>query len=146
MFFAYGHGGTRKNFLWNTFITIIHSEGKIALAVASSRIASLLLPGGRTTHSRFEIPLNVEECSTCQIKKQTQLAQLIEHTTLIVWNQAPMIHKQCLKALIKTLQDLLSEKKSRSMYKTIWRKSNHPWWRFLPNFACYSTWNKTKYH
>ena len=69
MFFVYGHGGTGKTFLWNTIINGIRSEGKIVLAVASSGIASLLLSGGRTAHSRFKIPINIEECSTCRISK-----------------------------------------------------------------------------
>ncbi|XP_039138709.1 uncharacterized protein LOC120276027 [Dioscorea cayenensis subsp. rotundata] len=109
MFFVYGHGGTGKTFLWNTIINGIRTEGKIVLAVASSGIASLLLPGGRTAHSRFKIPINIKECSTCRISKQTQLARLIEKTTLIVWDEAPMVHRNCLEALNKTLQDLLSE-------------------------------------
>ena len=69
MFFVYGHGGTGKTFLWNTIINGIRLEGKIVLAIASSGIASLLLPGGRTARSRFKIPINIEECSTCRISK-----------------------------------------------------------------------------
>ncbi|KAH7665557.1 DNA helicase protein [Dioscorea alata] len=109
MFFVYGHGGTGKTFLWNTIINGIRTEGKIVLAVALSGIASLLFPGGRTAHSRFKIPINIEECSTCKISKQTQLARLIEKTTLIVWDEAPMVHRNYLEALNKTLQDLLSK-------------------------------------
>ena len=81
------------------------------MVVASSGVASLLLPGGRTTHSRFNIPINIEEYSTCRISKQTQLARLIEETALIIWDEAPMIHRNCLEALNKTLQDLLADKK-----------------------------------
>ncbi|KAG5247255.1 DNA helicase [Salix suchowensis] len=44
-------------FLWHSLINSIRSEGLIVLAVASSGIASILLPGGRTAHSRFKIPL-----------------------------------------------------------------------------------------
>ena len=84
IFFVFGHSGIGKSFLWNTIISGICSEGKIVLVVASSGIASLLLPRGRTSHSWLKIPFNIEECSTCRISKQTQLAQLIEQTTLIV--------------------------------------------------------------
>jgi ATP-dependent DNA helicase PIF1 len=52
-FFVYGHGGTGKTYLWKTLICRLRSEGKIVIAVASSGIAALLLPGGRTAHSRF---------------------------------------------------------------------------------------------
>uniref|UniRef100_A0A6N2M9U0 ATP-dependent DNA helicase n=1 Tax=Salix viminalis TaxID=40686 RepID=A0A6N2M9U0_SALVM len=57
LIFVHGHGGTGKTFLWHTIISRIRSEGLIVLAVASSGIASLLLPGGCTAHSRFKIPL-----------------------------------------------------------------------------------------
>jgi hypothetical protein len=44
-FFVYGYGRTGKTFLWTTLLNSVRSKGKIALAVASSGIASLLLPG-----------------------------------------------------------------------------------------------------
>ncbi|GJV33575.1 DNA helicase [Tanacetum coccineum] len=52
LIFVYGHGGTGRTFIWKTILSTLRSEGKIVLAVASSCIASLLLPSGRTTHSR----------------------------------------------------------------------------------------------
>ncbi|CAH9131157.1 unnamed protein product, partial [Cuscuta epithymum] len=54
-FFVYGHGGTGKTFLYGMISAKLRSNRKIVLNVASSGIAALLLPGGRTAHSRFEI-------------------------------------------------------------------------------------------
>ena len=79
----------------------------IFLVVASSGIASLLLSGGRTTHSRFKIPLDINEHSTCEIKKGTQLARLIEEAKLIIWDEAPMAHRYCFEAVDRTLRDIL---------------------------------------
>ena len=56
LFFISGRGGTGKTYLWNTIISKLRSNNEIVLAVASSGIASLLLPNGRTAHSRFKIP------------------------------------------------------------------------------------------
>nr|VDD09902.1 unnamed protein product [Brassica oleracea] len=46
VFFVYGFGGTGKTFLWNILSAAIRSKGDVVLNVASSGIASLLLPGG----------------------------------------------------------------------------------------------------
>ncbi|OMP08509.1 DNA helicase PIF1, ATP-dependent [Corchorus olitorius] len=114
MYFVYGSGGTGKTYLWTTLISALGSIGKIVLAVASSGIASLLLPGGRTAHSRFKIPLDISSTSTCRITKNTQLARLIERTSLIIWDEAPMVHRNCIEALNKTLQDVVLNNDSDS--------------------------------
>ncbi|GJU63952.1 helicase-like protein [Tanacetum coccineum] len=105
--FVYGPGGTGKTFLYKTIISRLRSELKIVLVVASSGIASLLLPGGRTAHSRFVIPLELLENSTCGIKQNTHLAELMQQVELIIWDEAPMTQKYAFEALDKTLRDIL---------------------------------------
>ncbi|KAM3238569.1 hypothetical protein P3L10_013602 [Capsicum annuum] len=107
LFFLYGYGRTGKTFIWRTLSSCIRSRGDIVLTVASSGIASLLLPGGRTAHSRFPIPLNPNEDATCNIKQGCPLAKLIIKTKLIIWDKAPMMHKYYFEALDKTLRDIL---------------------------------------
>ncbi|XP_060190424.1 uncharacterized protein LOC132619584 [Lycium barbarum] len=84
LFFINGHGGTGKTFLWNTIISKLRSQSRIVLPVATSGIAALLLPNGRTAHSRFHIPLDVTAESTCEIKQGSQLAELLKQTSLII--------------------------------------------------------------
>lgn len=107
-FFVCGYGGTGKTFLWNTIINHLRSQQKIVLSVASSGVASLLLPGGRTAHSRFKIPCDLDETTICNIKRGTMLANLIKQTSLIIWDEALMTHKAAFEALDRTLRDLLS--------------------------------------
>ncbi|KAJ9541487.1 hypothetical protein OSB04_027993 [Centaurea solstitialis] len=75
----------REN-LWKTLIASIGSHGKIVLFVASSGIAFLLLPGGHTTHSRFQILLAIDEHSCCSIDVGSDLAELINIVELIIWD------------------------------------------------------------
>ncbi|XP_074374349.1 uncharacterized protein LOC141714747 [Apium graveolens] len=84
LFFISGHGGTGKTFFWNVIASKLRSESMIVLPVATSGLASLLLPNGRTAHSRFHIPLDVTPESTCEIKHGTQLAELLQRTSLII--------------------------------------------------------------
>ena len=74
-FFVCSHGGTGKTFLWNAIIARLRSEKKIVLVVASSGVASLLLPRGRTAHSRFKIPFDITDASTCNVKRGTMIAE-----------------------------------------------------------------------
>lgn len=108
-FFVFGFGGTGKAFLWTILLNNIRARGKIALAVASSGIAALLLPGGRTPHSRFRIPLDVQEHFMCAIKKNTKLSALIEQMSLIIWDEAPVNHKHLFEALDRTLKTNILE-------------------------------------
>ncbi|GKA96251.1 DNA helicase [Tanacetum coccineum] len=70
-------------------------------------IVSLLLPSGRTAHSRFKIPLNLKDESICNIKKNSQLADLLRETDLIIWDEAPMNDRRCFEALDRCLKDIL---------------------------------------
>lgn len=70
-------------------------------------IASLLLPCGRTAHSRFKIPININEDSTCSIEQGSQLAELIVRSKLIIWDEAPMMHKYCFEALDRSMRDIM---------------------------------------
>ncbi|XP_016199367.1 uncharacterized protein LOC107640355 [Arachis ipaensis] len=107
LFFLYGQGGYGKKFLWSTISCSIRSKGGIVLNFASSGIAALLLPKGRTAHSRFKISLTINEDSLCGIKQESPLARLISKAKLIIWDEAPMISKYCYEDLDKCLRDIL---------------------------------------
>ncbi|GKA61742.1 ATP-dependent DNA helicase PIF1-like protein [Tanacetum coccineum] len=72
VYFVYGYGGNGNTFLWKTLVAGIRRRGDIVLNVASDNIASLLISGGRTAHSRFHIPINIDETSTCSISAQNR--------------------------------------------------------------------------
>ncbi|KAD4585803.1 hypothetical protein E3N88_23404 [Mikania micrantha] len=108
VFFVYSYGGTGKTFLWKTLSAAIRSKAEIVLNVASSGIASLLLSGGRTAHSRFHIPFNLTEDSVFQIKPQSDVANLLKETKLIIWDEASMVHKHAFEALDRTMKDIFN--------------------------------------
>ena len=106
-FFLSGPGGTGKTFVYNTICHCLRSEGKIVLCVASSGVAALLLPGGRTAHSMFHIPINnLIADSTCNISKQDKCADLLRAVDLIIWDEAPAQSRFTHEALNRTLKDV----------------------------------------
>ncbi|CAF1773852.1 unnamed protein product [Brassica oleracea var. botrytis] len=109
LFFLYVPGGTGKTFVYNTIINKLRSETNIVIPVATSGIAALLLPGGRTAHSRFKIALNLFDDSVCDITCGTMLADLLIQAKLIIWDEAPMTHKYAFEALDRSLRDIMSK-------------------------------------
>ena len=105
-FFIDGPGGTGKTFLYNTILAKVRSHGEIALPVASSGIAALLIDGGRTAHSRLKIPIILNETSTCNISQGSKEAHLISMTKLFIWDEAPMVHKFAFEAVDRTFRDI----------------------------------------
>ncbi|KAL8587419.1 hypothetical protein ACOMHN_062152 [Nucella lapillus] len=76
------------------FLAKMRSEGKIAVAVATSCIAATLLPGGRTAHSTVKLPLkiNPEDTPVCNISKGTGTSAVLKECQLIVWDESTMAH------------------------------------------------------
>ena len=93
-FFLHGPGGTGKTFLYQTLCHRIRANGWIVLCVASSGIASLLLPGGHTAHSTFSIPVeNLNEHSHCHVDKNSKQADMLRTVRLIIWDEAVTQHR-----------------------------------------------------
>ncbi|XP_054281787.1 uncharacterized protein LOC128999354 [Macrosteles quadrilineatus] len=101
-------GGTGKTFLITLILAKLRKENHIALAIASSGIASTLLPGGRTAHSALKLPLNLATAETtqCNISKTSDRAEVLRRCTLLVWDECTMSHKRAFEALNATLQDI----------------------------------------
>jgi hypothetical protein len=78
----------------------------IVLCVASSGFASILLPGGQTSHSNLNIPLDVDATSHCNIPKDNSKVQLLKQTVAIIWDEVPTQHRYCMEA-VHTVQDIL---------------------------------------
>lgn len=104
VFFLNGPAGTGKTYVYNTVCNTKRGEGHIALCVASSGIAALLLKGGRTAHSMFKIPFgDLRAGSTCNISKESRHADVLRHT---IWDEITMQHRHVAEAVDKTSRDV----------------------------------------
>ncbi|XP_050233165.1 uncharacterized protein LOC126681661 [Mercurialis annua] len=107
-FFVDGPGGTGKTFLYRALLANIRSKGMIALATATSGVAAAIMPGGRTAHNRFSIPLSPTESSLCGISKQSGKAELLRKATLIIWDEAPMAKRFAIETVDRSLKDIMN--------------------------------------
>ncbi|XP_010484838.1 PREDICTED: ATP-dependent DNA helicase PIF1-like [Camelina sativa] len=113
VFFVYGFGGTGKTIMWKTLSAVVRYRGLIAVNVASSDIASLLLEGGRTGHSRFCIPINPDDFIMCNINPNSDLANMLKETSLIIWDEAPMMSRYCFENLDRSLSNNMRNKDNK---------------------------------
>jgi len=107
LFFIHAAGGCGKTFLCNTIAVEVRRRGQVALCVASSGIAALLLDRGRTSHSRFKIPLSIHEGSVAGLKCNSYMFPVLQKTKVIIWDEVPMQHKYDIDAVNQCLRDLL---------------------------------------
>ncbi|KAL3503783.1 hypothetical protein ACH5RR_033624 [Cinchona calisaya] len=108
VFFVDGPGGTGKTYLYRALLAHRSSRGKIALATATSRVAAPIMPGGRTAHSHFKIPIISNETSTCNIPVQSGNAKLIRKASLIIWDEAPMAKHWAIETLDRSMKDIIN--------------------------------------
>ena len=108
-FFLHSGGGCGKTYLAKLLAAGVHARRKIVLCVASTGLASLLLPGGRTAHSRFKIPIPCHEQSTCNIKKDDFNHQLLKETSLITWDESASQNHYIIETVDRSLHNLLNQ-------------------------------------
>ncbi len=113
MFFLDAPGGTGKTYVTNLLLANVRKENAIAIAVASSGIAATLLDGGRTAHSAFKLPLdlNMQDEPMCNIKRGTAKARVLKDAKLIIWDEATMSHRKGFESLDRTLQDIREDQR-----------------------------------
>ncbi|XP_039803734.1 uncharacterized protein LOC120667807 [Panicum virgatum] len=80
----------------------------IAVATATSGIAASIMPGGRTTHSRFKIPIKLSGNTMCSFTKQSGTAELLRKASLIIWDEVARTKRQVVEALDRSLRDIMS--------------------------------------
>jgi hypothetical protein len=107
VFFVDGPGGTSKTILYRCLIATAHSEGFIAVATATSRIAASIMPSGHTSHSVFKIPIKISDGSICKFSKQSDMVNLLRRVALIIWDEVAMIKRQFVEMLDRSLQDIM---------------------------------------
>ncbi|AQK50086.1 hypothetical protein ZEAMMB73_Zm00001d049353 [Zea mays] len=107
VFFVDGPGGTRKTYLYKALLAVLRSQDKIAVATATSGVAASIMPGGRTAHSRFKIPLTIDDGAICTFTKQNGTSKLLQKASLIIWDEASMAKRQSIEALDNNMRDIM---------------------------------------
>jgi ATP-dependent DNA helicase PIF1 len=107
LFFVDGPGGTGKTYLYKVLLATLSNQGKIAVATTTSGIAASIMPGGRTAHSCFKIPLTIDDVAVCSFTEQSGTPELLRKASLIIWDEASMTKRQAVEALDNSMHDIM---------------------------------------
>ncbi|PWZ17253.1 ATP-dependent DNA helicase PIF4 [Zea mays] len=88
VFFVDGPGGTGKTYLYKALLAVLRSQDKIAVAIATYGVVASIMPGGRTAHSCFKIPLTIDDGAICTSTKQSGTSKLLQKASLIIWDNS----------------------------------------------------------
>lgn len=100
-------GGSEKSFVTTAIQQVSKCRGVRVLAVASSAVAAQLLDNRSTAHSALKIPIQDYSQSTCSIETISKLLEELRRTSLIVLDGIVITHRHNLKAVDRTLKNLL---------------------------------------
>ena len=72
-------------------------------------MAALILIDGWTAHSMLGIPIPINEASFSYIKKNSEKADMLRQTSLIIWYEAAMQSRLAIEAVDRSLRDFLDQ-------------------------------------
>ena len=87
---------------------MLRSKKKKVLSVAWTGIAATLLIEGRTVHSTFQLPLELNETSTSNMTLNSKKAKILREADLIVWDEAPMAPIMALNTIDRLLRKIMN--------------------------------------
>jgi ATP-dependent DNA helicase PIF1 len=109
VFTVLASGGTGKTLFANGLAAAVRSRGSIAVCVAASALAAMLLTGGKTAHSEFHIPIPSNDTSMCYFTYAEK--QLLRRADLIIWDECSMIHCDTADTVERSLRDVMQDQR-----------------------------------
>lgn len=99
LIFIDGPGGSGKTFLYNVIISHCIVNRLAYIPVAFTGIAASLLTNGRTLHSQFYLPLQMDESSVSNIQSGTAVACKLIAATIIIWDEISLCSRHMMDAV-----------------------------------------------
>jgi hypothetical protein len=107
VFAVLSSAGCGKTVFANAVAATVRALGRIAICVAASALAAMLLLGGTTAHSRFHIPIPANDGTICCFSSDDK--DLIRSADVILYDECSMVHRDVADTLDRSLRDLMGE-------------------------------------
>ena len=80
-------GGNGKSYLLNVLIDYLKFHNINCVCVAWTGIEVNLFRDERTVHTTFKFPLNIDNCTTCNIKPISIEGKKFKEMQIIIWDE-----------------------------------------------------------
>ena len=111
MFAIDAPGGSGKTFILDCLLSLVRSQGKVALAMATTGIASTLLANGRTVHTKLNVPLKPDENSEIPFKEKSPFCELIRSTELMIIDEVTMGNRRMFECIDRSFRKIRKSNK-----------------------------------
>ena len=117
-------GGTGKTFVLNCLLNALRADGHICIATAMSAVASQLLEGGSTLHSKlkvvmvnylsanqimYQVPIDVNWDTFCNFTDACGTGSVVKQTILLLIDEVTMGHRHIFEAIERSTLLLLEQ-------------------------------------
>lgn len=109
--FISGIGGSGKTFVYDTLWHLLNGNNQKVCSMAFTGIAATLLQWGKTIHKVFKLPVPLEPHSTANITLESNEAEYLKNTDVIIVDEAFAAPKYSFEAMDKCLQDIMNNNK-----------------------------------
>ena len=111
VFAVVSSAGCGKTVFANGLAATVLAQGKVAICVAASALAAMLLLGGCTAHSQFHIPIPAHDATTCLFSAAER--NMIRRADVILWDECSMVHQDVADTVERSLSDLMQDHRNR---------------------------------
>jgi len=101
-----GQGCSGKTVTINAMIKECYKNNLTVPTTATTGVAANLLHGGKTLHSQFNIPRNVDSETTPNMEYSSKRAETIRMCRLLIIDEASQLHVDVLKYVLKVLDEV----------------------------------------
>ena len=106
LFFLDGPGGSGKTFLNRTILSTLRGMGQVCTVSVWTGMAASLYKGGRTIHSTFKLPFDIDSAVTCNISMTSQVAAELRETHTLFIDEVSLVNKYAMNAIDELFREL----------------------------------------
>ncbi|KAJ8914507.1 hypothetical protein NQ315_002780 [Exocentrus adspersus] len=103
--------GSGKSYLFRALIAQLRSEGLSVIVACPTGIAASIFKDGRTIHSTFKLPFDINETTTSSVTPTSEQGRAIAAASLIIIDEVSMVTNMVFNIIEQALRDICRDER-----------------------------------